>query len=145
MFPYTRSPLPRERRNRVVSRCGRRCQSLQRTEDSDHAEEKSVHQKQVSLHHMTRDELAQSIHDKSRRIHQGVVGLGEEPSLDEMRSAFSQRPPNPIPSRAGHKEREENVNEVEGARFLHGLGMEMKSRLLSGLGLFPLQSDICEL
>ena len=87
---------------------------------------------------MTRDELAQSIHDKSRRIHQGVVELGEEPSLDEMRSAFSQGPPNPIPSRAGHKEREEDVNEVEGARFLHGLEMEMKSRLLNGLGLYSL-------
>ena len=47
---------------------------------------------------MTRDELAQSIDDKGRRIHQGVVRLGEEPALDEMRSAFSQRPPNPIPS-----------------------------------------------
>ena len=94
---------------------------------------------------MTRDELAQPIHDKSRRIHQGVVGLGEEPSLDEIWSAFSQRPPNPIPTRAGHKEREEDVNEVEGARFLHGLGMEMKSRLLGGLGLYPLQSDNCEL
>ena len=87
---------------------------------------------------MTRDELAQSIHDKGRRIHQGVVRLGEEPSLDEMRSAFSQRPPNPIPSRAGHKEREKDVNEVERTRFLHGMGMEMKSRLLSGLGLYPL-------
>ena len=94
---------------------------------------------------MTRDELAQSIHDKGRRIHQGVVRLGEEPSLDEMRSAFSQRPPNHIPPRAGYKEREENVKEVEGARFLHGLRMEMKSRLLSGLGLYPLQSVICEL
>ena len=94
---------------------------------------------------MTRDELAQSIHDKGRRIHQGVVGLGEEPSLDEMRSAFSQRPPNHVPPRAGHKEREEDVNEVEGARFLHGLGMEMKSRLLSGLRLYPLQSVIYEL
>ena len=91
---------------------------------------------------MTRDELAQSIHDKSRRIHQGVVRLGEKTSLDEMRSAFSQRPPNPIPSRAGHKEREENVNEVEGARFLHGLGMEMKSGLLNELVLHPLQSVI---
>ena len=94
---------------------------------------------------MTRDELAHPIHDKGRRIHQGVVGLGEEPSLDELRSAFSQRPPNHIPPRAGHKEREEDVNEVEGARFLHGLGMEMKSGLLSGLGLFSLQSVICEL
>ena len=93
---------------------------------------------------MTRDELAQSIHDKGRRIHQGVVGLGEEPSLDEMRSAFSQGPPNPIPPRAGHKEREEDVDEVEGTRFLHGLGMEMKSRLLSGLGLYPLQSVFCK-
>ena len=64
---------------------------------------------------MTRDELAQSIDDKGRRIHQGVVGLGEEPSLDEMGSAFSQGPPNPIPSRAGHKEREEDVNEIERA------------------------------
>ena len=89
---------------------------------------------------MTRDELAQSIHDKGRRIHQGVVGLGEEPSLDEIWSAFSQRPPNHIPPRAGHKERDENVNEVEGARFLHGLEMEMKSRLLGELGLYPLQS-----
>ena len=94
---------------------------------------------------MTRDELAQPIHDKGRRIHQGVVRLGEEPSLDEMRSAFSQRPPNHIPPRAGHKEREEDVKEVERTRFLHGLGMEMKSRLLSGLGLYPLQSVICEL
>ena len=94
---------------------------------------------------MTRDELAQSIHDKGRRIHQSVVGLGEEPSLDEIWSAFSQRPPNPIPSRAGHKEREEDVNEVEGARFLHGLGMEMKSRLLSESCLFPSGSVICEL
>ena len=94
---------------------------------------------------MTRDELAQSIHDKGRRVHQGVVGLGEEPSLDEIWSAFSQRPPNHIPPRAGHKEREEDVTEVEGTRFLHGLGMEMKSRLLSGLGLYPLQSVICEL
>ena len=94
---------------------------------------------------MTRDELAQPIHDKGRRIHQGVVGLGEEPSLDEMGSAFSQRPPNHIPARTGHKERKENVNKVEGARFLHGLGMEMKSRLLNGLGLFPSGSVICEL
>ena len=47
---------------------------------------------------MTRDELAQPIHDKGRRIHQGVVGLREEPSLDEMGSAFSQRPPNHVPS-----------------------------------------------
>ena len=93
---------------------------------------------------MTRDELAQSIHDKSRRIHQGIVGLREEPSLDEMRSAFSQRLPNPIPTRAGHKEREEDVAEVEGARFLHGLGMEMKFGLLNGFGLYPLQSVICE-
>ena len=94
---------------------------------------------------MTRDELAQSIHDKSRRIHQGVVELGEEPSLDEMRSAFSQRPPNHIPTRAGHKEREEDVNEVAGAGFLHGLGMEMKSGLLNRLRLYPLQSVVCEL
>ena len=94
---------------------------------------------------MTRDELAQPIHDKGRRIHQGVVGLGKESSLDEMRSAFSQRPPNHVPPRAGHKEREENVNKVEGVRFLHGLEMEMKSRLLNGLGLYPLQSVICEL
>ena len=94
---------------------------------------------------MTRDELAQSIHYKSRRIHQGVVGLSEEPSLDEMGSAFSQRPPNHVPSRAGHKEREEDVKEVEGARFLHGLRMEMKYLLLNGLGLYPLQSVICEL
>ena len=94
---------------------------------------------------MTRDELAQPINDKGRHIHQGVVGLGEEPSLDEMGSTFSQRPPNHVPSRAGHKEREEDVNEVEGARFLHGLGMEMKSRLLSGLGLYPLQSVVREL
>ena len=64
---------------------------------------------------MTRDELTQSIHDKSRRIHQGVVGLREEPSLDEMGSAFSQRPPNHVPSRAGHKEREKDVNEIERA------------------------------
>ena len=94
---------------------------------------------------MTRDELAQSIHDKSRRIHQGIVGLGEEPSLDEKGSAFSQRPPNHVPSHAGHKERKEDVKEVERTRFLHGLGMEMKSRLLSGLRLYPLQSVICEL
>ena len=93
---------------------------------------------------MTRDELAQPIHDKGRRIHQGVVGLGEEPSLDEMGSAFSQRPPSHVLPRAGHKEREENVNEVEGARFLHGLGMEMKSRLLNGLELYPLQSVFCK-
>ena len=93
---------------------------------------------------MTRDELAQPIHDKGRRIHQGIVGLGEEPSLDEMRSAFSQRSPNHVPSRAGHKEREEDVNEVEGVRFLHGMRMEMKSRLLDGLGLFPSGSVICE-
>ena len=64
---------------------------------------------------MTGDELAQPIHDKGRRIHQGVVGLGEELSLDEMGSAFSQRPTNHVPPRAGHKEREEDVNEVEGA------------------------------
>ena len=94
---------------------------------------------------MTRDELAQPIDDKGRRIHQGVVRLGEEPSLDEMRSAFSQRPPNHVPPRTGHKEGEEDVDEVEGTRFLHGLGMEMKSRLLIGLGLYPLQSDNCEL
>ena len=94
---------------------------------------------------MTRDELAQSIHDKGRRVHQGVVRLGEEPSLDEMRSAFSQRPPNHVPPRAGHKESEEDVDEVEGTRFLHGLRMEMKSRLLNGLGLFPSGSVICEL
>ena len=94
---------------------------------------------------MTRDELAQSIHDKGCRIHQGIVGLGEEPSLDEMQSAFSQGPPNHVPPRTGHKEGEEDVDEVEGARFLHGLGMEMKSGLLNGLGLCPLQSGICEL
>ena len=37
------------------------------------------------------------------------------------------------------------MEEVEGARFLHGLGMEMKSRLLNELGSYPLQSVVCEL
>ena len=41
-------------------------------------------------------------------------------------------PSEPYSIRAGHKEREEDVKEVEGARFLHGLEMEMKSRLLNG-------------